>query len=173
MTMSAKRVLLVGLCALWSVVNATDNEMKEEREMAKPWYSRDTEIFGFKIPVSPISLFTVFIVVINVVQVFSDSAYAEASHILLMENNDATKKKLLEMKKEIGNDAAKFAKLAKDFSKCPSSRNGGSLGRFKRGVMAPPFDQAVFSPSNQLNTTIGPVETTFGVHLIYIHQRKI
>eukprot|EP00540_Astrosyne_radiata_P023691 CAMPEP_0116826110 /NCGR_PEP_ID=MMETSP0418-20121206/2346_1 /TAXON_ID=1158023 /ORGANISM="Astrosyne radiata, Strain 13vi08-1A" /LENGTH=108 /DNA_ID=CAMNT_0004454707 /DNA_START=205 /DNA_END=531 /DNA_ORIENTATION=+ len=103
--------------------------------------------------------------------ILTSSSSAEASHILLT-TKDA-KKELEKAKKEIGNDAKKFAQYAEKHSKCPSAKQGGSLGRFRKGDMAPPFDKAVFDPSNPLNTTIGPVQTTFGHHLIYIQSRKL
>lgn len=76
------------------------------------------------------------------------------------------------MKKEIGNDKAKFAKYAAEHSKCPSGKgNGGSLGKFNIGNMVPPFDKAVFSPKNEVGVVIGPVQTQFGWHLILVHER--
>jgi hypothetical protein len=39
---------------------------------------------------------------------------------------------------------------------------GGNLGKFHPGDTAPPFDQAVFNQQNLINTTIGPIETSFG-----------
>ena len=59
-------------------------------------------------------------------------------------------------KKDIGNDALKFAELAKQVSKCPSGKsNGGHLGKFKLGDMVPPFDKALFSPKNDVGQVIG------------------
>ncbi len=57
-----------------------------------------------------------------------------------------------------------FEDLARVFSKCPSSRQGGDLGVFKRGRMVEAFDEAVFSmkPSDISQ----PVRTRFGYHVI-------
>ena len=60
------------------------------------------------------------------------------------------------MKKEIGNDKAKFAKYAAEHSVCPSGKSsGGSLGKFKMGTMVPPFDNVVFTPSNKVGEELG------------------
>lgn len=62
-----------------------------------------------------------------------------------------------------------FAELAKEHSEDPGSKNlGGDLGIVARGVMVPPFEEAVFSlGANQLSE---PVETQFGWHLIEVTQ---
>jgi peptidyl-prolyl cis-trans isomerase C len=84
------------------------------------------------------------------------------------------KQKLEQMRdEEIQNSATKFASCAKQHSACPSKGNGGNLGRFEQGAMAPPFDRAVFDKDQPLEKTIGPVETQFGWHLIYINKRQI
>ena len=76
------------------------------------------------------------------------------------------------MKKEIGNDKAKFAKYAAEHSVCPSGKSsGGSLGKFRLGSMVPPFDKVVFSPKNKIGEVLGPVQTQFGWHLILVHER--
>ena len=57
-----------------------------------------------------------------------------------------------------------FDDLARIFSKCPSSRQGGDLGVFKRGQMVESFDEAVFSLAvGQLSA---PIRTRFGYHII-------
>jgi peptidyl-prolyl cis-trans isomerase C len=39
--------------------------------------------------------------------------------------------------------------------------------------MAPTFDRACFDPTSELRTTIGPIQTQFGWHLIYVQDRQI
>jgi len=76
------------------------------------------------------------------------------------------------MKKEIDNDPVKFGECAAKYSVCPSGKTAnGSLGKFKLGAMVPPFDKAVFSLKSKVGTVIGPVQTQFGWHLIYIHSK--
>ncbi|MCL1910554.1 MAG: peptidylprolyl isomerase, partial [Kiritimatiellaeota bacterium] len=68
-------------------------------------------------------------------------------------------------------DGADFAKLAEEFSDCPSGkRSGGSLGEFGRGQMVPEFDKAAFE---QEIGVIGPiVETQFGFHIVKVEARE-
>lgn len=59
---------------------------------------------------------------------------------------------------------------AKEHSKCPSGREGGSLGEFSPGMMVPEFDKVVFS--EEVGVVHGPIETQFGFHLIEITNRE-
>ena len=58
----------------------------------------------------------------------------------------------------------KFEDLARKFSRCPSARQGGDLGRFGRGRMVESFDEAAFEL--EPGQVSGPVRTRFGYHLI-------
>lgn len=88
---------------------------------------------------------------------------AEARHILV-----PTEKECLSLKQQI-EAGAKFEDLAKKFSKCPSGRDGGALGRFSPGQMVPEFDKVVFTAD--VNTVQGPVKTQFGYHLVEVTRR--
>lgn len=93
-----------------------------------------------------------------------------ASHILIRVPEDAdadTDAEKQEEAREIyekakaGND---FAELAQQHSECPSSAEGGRLGRFSKDDMVSPFSEKAFSlePGE-----IGePVRTRFGWHII-------
>lgn len=72
----------------------------------------------------------------------ADAPSASASHILVP--TEAEIDQLLVELEAADDLPAKFAELAKDKSKCPSSRNGGALGTFGRGQMVQEFDQVVF-----------------------------
>ena len=61
-------------------------------------------------------------------------------------------------------EGREFSDLAKEFSDCPSSGQGGDLGMFGRGAMVPAFDQAAFDL--ETNDVSDVVETEFGYHLI-------
>ncbi len=62
-----------------------------------------------------------------------------------------------------------FAKLAKEVSEdTTTASKGGELGWFKSGVMAPQFDEAVFSMDKGDVSDI--VETQFGFHLIQLEN---
>jgi len=65
-----------------------------------------------------------------------------------------------------------FAELAKIYSEDTGSREkGGDLGFFGRGSMTKPFETAAFA--GKPGDLIGPITTTFGLHIIKIHERKI
>ncbi|RDX36967.1 peptidylprolyl isomerase [Kangiella sp. HD9-110m-PIT-SAG07] len=87
---------------------------------------------------------------------------AAALHILVKTESEA---QALKTKIEQGAD---FATLAKKHSTCPSKKQGGDLGEFKKGAMVKPFDQAVFAKDSDEKSVIGPVKTRFGYHLIRV-----
>ena len=99
-----------------------------------------------------------------------------ASHILIMvdkadspEVKAEKKAKAEKIQKELVG-GADFAKLATEHSSCPSKNNGGDLGPFGRGQMAPPFEEASFT---QKVGEIGPiVETEFGYHIIKVTAQE-
>jgi peptidyl-prolyl cis-trans isomerase C len=61
-------------------------------------------------------------------------------------------------------EGVSFEDLAKDFSNCPSGKEGGNLGEFGRGMMVAPFEKAAFDL--EVGAVSGPVKTQFGYHLI-------
>jgi peptidyl-prolyl cis-trans isomerase C len=64
-----------------------------------------------------------------------------------------------------------FAKLAKEFSKDPGSKDdGGDLGFFGRGQMVPQFEEAAFALKP--GDVSQPIETQFGWHLIRIDEKR-
>ncbi|CDE43658.1 ppiC-type peptidyl-prolyl cis-trans isomerase [Clostridium sp. CAG:768] len=84
-----------------------------------------------------------------------------ASHILVKSEDEA--KKLLEEIK----GGKSFADAAKEVSLCPSGRDGGDLGFFKKGVMVKPFEDAAFA-MKEIGEISEPVQTQFGWHLIQL-----
>ena len=89
---------------------------------------------------------------------------ATARHILV-----DTEDLCQELKKRIesGED---FADVAKEFSSCPSSAQGGDLGQFSPGMMVKEFDEVVFSAD--ISSLQGPVKTQFGYHLLEVTDRS-
>lgn len=81
-----------------------------------------------------------------------------ARHILV--NYEHTAQDLLKKLSE----GASFEQLARDFSECPSGKEGGNLGEFKKGMMVPSFEKAAFSLMP--GEVSGVVRTQFGFHLI-------
>ena len=75
---------------------------------------------------------------------------------------DEAKKLLEEIK-----GGKSFADAAKEVSLCPSGRDGGDLGFFKKGVMVKPFEDAAFA-MKEIGEISDPVQTQFGWHLIQL-----
>jgi hypothetical protein len=153
-----------------------EDEMKLARQLAKPWFLREISYNGQGFIISPASVICVVVFVVNLLSWLSyltSGTWAEASHILVKATDKKTRKALTHMVQDIGSDIKKFGAVAEQYSSCQSSKEKGNLGRFQRGVMTPPFDKVVFDPKTPLKTTIGPIETQFGLHLIYIRDRKM
>jgi len=89
---------------------------------------------------------------------------AVARHILVSSEDQAK-----QLKQDIEGGAS-FADLAKQHSSCPSGRDGGSLGEFRKGQMVPEFDTVVFGDL-PVGTVSEPVKTQFGYHLIIVEKR--
>lgn len=80
------------------------------------------------------------------------------AHILVKTETEA--KNILERL----NKGEKFANIAKQVSLCPSTKKGGDLGSFGRGMMVKEFETAAFAMSKgQISQ---PVKTKFGYHII-------
>ncbi|KAL3941252.1 MAG: hypothetical protein SGBAC_004371 [Bacillariaceae sp.] len=147
-------------------------ELKKARDAAKPWFLRYIEVGGTTLPFSPVTGVIFFVLFANLFNILFNSWWAEASHILIEDPSPNTKKMLEAMKKDIGDDYKRFGEYAAKYSQCPSKKAKGDLGRFKAGAMAPKFDKMIFDPKSQLETTLGPVQTQFGWHLIFIRARS-
>ncbi|WP_339868040.1 peptidylprolyl isomerase [uncultured Algoriphagus sp.] len=78
---------------------------------------------------------------------------------------------LNQFKKDIGEGKADFADLARQYSEDPGSgAQGGDLGFFRRGELAPEFEATALAlKPGELSD---PVETDFGVHLIQLLERR-
>ena len=81
-----------------------------------------------------------------------------AQHILVDHEYEIT-----DLLKKI-DDGKSFEELARDYSNCPSGKEGGSLGSFGKGMMVKPFEQAAFALN--VGEVSGAVKTQFGFHLI-------
>jgi peptidyl-prolyl cis-trans isomerase C len=91
-------------------------------------------------------------------------ASAAARHILV-----STESECEQLKKQI-EEGADFADVAKQYSDCPSSADGGALGTFSPGQMVKEFDDVVFG--EDMGKVHGPVKTQFGYHLVEITARS-
>lgn len=107
---------------------------------------------------------------------FKKPELVKANHILIKIDrhaDDSQKTEALKKIRDIQNRLKKgedFASLAKEFSQCPSSANGGDLGYFTRGQMVKPFAEAAFALAPGEVSNI--VETEFGYHLIKSVDKK-
>ncbi|MFJ5625009.1 peptidylprolyl isomerase [Peribacillus loiseleuriae] len=96
---------------------------------------------------------------------YAQAEQVEASHILV--KDEATAK---EVAKKLA-DGGDFAKLAKEYSTdTANASNGGKLGYFGKGEMAPEFEKAAFSL--KVNEISDPVKTDFGYHIIQVTGKK-
>ena len=92
-----------------------------------------------------------------------------ASHILIEFGDDkaAALKKAEGILAEVKADPSKFAGVAEKESQDPGSASqGGDLSFFGKGVMTKAFEDAVFHAKK--GDIVGPVETEFGYHIIYV-----
>jgi peptidyl-prolyl cis-trans isomerase SurA len=98
-----------------------------------------------------------------------------ASHILMKPTPTmdvaAVKRKLLEIKEKIANNAGTFEDLARQYSQDSSTAvKGGDLGWLAPGDAGPEFDQALngLKPGEISDV----IESPFGYHLIRVAERK-
>jgi len=68
-------------------------------------------------------------------------------------------------------DGESFEELAKEFGTDGTAEQGGDLGWFGRGVMVPPFEEAVFGlEAGELGPEL--VETQFGYHIVQVDDTR-
>ncbi len=79
--------------------------------------------------------------------------------------------KILEIRKEIVENGASFAELAKRESDDPGSGSqGGELGFAARGTYVPEFEAVAYQL--EVDEICEPVETEFGFHIIQMQERR-
>lgn len=111
---------------------------------------------------------------------FEQPESVRASHILFSTRDNATQQELPEdkkaAKKKLADDVLKrarggedFAKLAKEYSDDPGSKETGGEYTFARGRMVPEFEAAAFALTpGQISD---PVTTQFGYHIIKLSEK--
>lgn len=109
-------------------------------------------------------------------QTFTQPEQVRASHILVSVDAKASegerkkaKEKIEALLKQI-KAGADFATVAKENSSCPSSKQGGDLGYFRKGQMVKPFEDAAWALKP--GEISGVVETQFGYHIIKLVEKK-
>lgn len=87
------------------------------------------------------------------------------------EAHNTAKSRMEEIRKQITEQGADFAELAKKHSDDPGSgAQGGDLGFQKRGTFVPEFEAMAYKlETNQISP---PVETEFGFHIIQLLERR-
>jgi peptidyl-prolyl cis-trans isomerase SurA len=97
-----------------------------------------------------------------------------ARHILIKVNQvvsaSEARRKLVELKERLDNNAAKFEELAKLHSNDLSAGKGGDLGWIYPGDTVPEFERAM--NALQPGQISEPIETQFGYHLIQVLDRR-
>jgi peptidyl-prolyl cis-trans isomerase C len=111
---------------------------------------------------------------------FEEPEMVRASHILLMTNDPKTnaelsdeqkaaKRKQMEGLLKRARAGEDFAKLAKEYSEDPGSKETGGEYKFARGRMVPEFEAAAFSlGTNQVSDI---VTTKYGYHIIKLSEK--
>jgi peptidyl-prolyl cis-trans isomerase D len=107
---------------------------------------------------------------------FTQPEEAKARHILIHTDENASEAEIrtaYEKAMDVYNQlqsGENFAQLAMQYSEGPSSSQGGELGWFPRGVMAPAFEEAAFALDK--GEISKPVKTSYGWHIIQLQDRK-
>ncbi|RLQ91421.1 peptidylprolyl isomerase [Planomicrobium sp. Y74] len=97
-------------------------------------------------------------------EALGQSATVEASHILT-----ETKEQAEEVSQKLA-DGGDFAELAAEYSiDTATAENGGELGSFGTGEMAPEFEEAAFGMNP--DEISDPVQTDFGYHIIKVTDK--
>jgi peptidyl-prolyl cis-trans isomerase C len=105
---------------------------------------------------------------------FTAGELVEASHILFAITPrvppERLRAKAAEVHAKASRDPAGFAKLAGEYSNCPSAAQGGSLGQLGRGDSVPEFEKAVLE-GELLGVLPDLVATRFGFHVVLVARR--
>jgi peptidyl-prolyl cis-trans isomerase D len=105
---------------------------------------------------------------------FAQQEQVHARHILAKvddQHPDALAQKKIALAKQRIEKGEDFAKVAKDLSDDPGSKDrGGDLGLFGRNAMVKEFEDAAFKA--EPHQLVGPIHSNFGYHLIEVLEKK-
>lgn len=96
-----------------------------------------------------------------------DTSVASAMHILTTDEDLA--KQIYEEAKNI-TSKSDFQKLIDKYKDNESISEATDLGSFDKSTMVSEFSDAVFGADN--NTVVGPVETSYGYHVVFVYDKK-
>ncbi|WP_020558832.1 peptidylprolyl isomerase [Thiofilum flexile] len=109
-------------------------------------------------------------------QRFQTPVLLAVSHILLpaapddMVQRDQQRQLAEQLLRQLQADPASFTTLARQYSACPSSGQGGSLGQLSLGQTVAEFERQVWRLPVGLHNQ--PIETRFGFHVVRVDQRE-
>lgn len=105
---------------------------------------------------------------------FTAGELVEASHILFAITPRVPPERLRAKAAEVhamaSRDPAAFARLAGEYSNCPSAAQGGALGQLGRGDSVPEFEKAVLE-GEMVGVLPDLVATRFGFHVVLVARR--
>ncbi|MCB1494359.1 MAG: peptidylprolyl isomerase [Bauldia sp.] len=107
---------------------------------------------------------------------FRAAELVEARHILVAARADdaagyaAAQERAEALAETLATEPDRFAELARDYSDCASSGEGGFLGQLTPRETTPEFAAAI-AGMNDGETTRHPVKTRYGFHLIRLERR--
>jgi peptidyl-prolyl cis-trans isomerase SurA len=98
------------------------------------------------------------------------------SHILVKPSevvtDDEAREKVAQLKRQVEEEGADFAELAREHSEdIGSASEGGSLGWSTRGQMVPEFENMM--ESTEIGEISAPVRSQFGWHIIKVEDRRV
>lgn len=85
------------------------------------------------------------------------------------ESKEEARETLAEIRRQVLEEGADFAAMARKYSQGPSGPNGGKLGEIRRGQMVPEFESVVYNMRE--NEVSRPFQTEFGFHIAKLHKR--
>lgn len=100
----------------------------------------------------------------------------EASHILIEPDSDdepawvAAQSEARLIAAQVGDDAEAFAAAAREFSKCPSAHQNGSLGQVRRGELVAAVQEALEALAEGTSGR-EPTRSRFGWHVLRLQRR--
>ena len=110
----------------------------------------------------------------NNLEKFKTQKTVGARHILIKLDQNSNPETVEQKRKatfdilKLAREGMDFAKLAKQYSECPSKDRGGYLGEFKKNAMVKPFAEKAFQM--KAGEISEPVRTQFGWHIIKVEK---